>query len=238
MQSLMANGEFWKALPGILWAALAAVVFLSAKDKIYGLLNRQTLTIKVAGFELSVADAAQALGVSVSDLQKRLSDLEIKVGHISDGDSLALGRLSISGLVADVQPAGTVDQTPARFSILWVDDNPSNNAFFIERFRSDGIDVETVLTTKQAMSLFPSLAPNLVITDLGRREDGISNAFAGLALVKQLRAIDQATPIVVFAGPRGIQNRDKLIAAGATAVFQSGVELQSLVSGLRAKTAS
>src|SRR5579859_991212 len=212
--------EFWKFIGELLWPAVVLVVFFATRDKLYGLLGRQNLSIKVAGFELSVADATQKIGVDVSDLQKRLSDLEIRVDS-----SVATPEGAAPADVPD-EPAPTETRATV---ILWVDDVPSNNAFLIEQCRNNGIDVETALTTKQAMSMFSSLNPGLVITDLGRREDGVNNNYAGLDLIRAVRQTGSTVPIVVYAGQRGLLNRDKLLQAGAQAVTQSAVELQGWI---------
>ena len=53
------------------WPAVVLVIFFSARTKLDGLLNRQNLSIEMAGFKLSVADATQKIAVDVTDLQKR-----------------------------------------------------------------------------------------------------------------------------------------------------------------------
>jgi hypothetical protein len=62
MTTLLENVEFWKAISTMLWPLVVLVVFLSARSKIYAFLNRDHLTIKVAGMEIGVADAAKKPG--------------------------------------------------------------------------------------------------------------------------------------------------------------------------------
>src|ERR1700719_2990170 len=89
MIALLENVEFWKALAALLWPALALIVFFSAKDKIYAFLSRDNLSIKVAGMEISVADATKSLGTDVSDLQKRLAEIETRLGSVATEDVAA-----------------------------------------------------------------------------------------------------------------------------------------------------
>jgi CheY-like chemotaxis protein len=219
--------EFWQFISQLLWIAVVLIVFFTVRSKLYGLLGRQNVTIKVAGFELSVADATQKIGVDVTDLQKRLADLENEV------HSSVPTRGAVASADDEDQPKQPAPTDTRTTSILWVDDVPSNNAFLIEQCRNDGIDVEIALTTKQAMNMFGALNPSLVITDLGRREDGVSNSFAGMDLITAIRNTGSTVPIVVYAGQRGVQNRDKLLQAGAQAVTQSAVELQGWIGGPR-----
>jgi hypothetical protein len=64
MTALLENVEFWKALSALLWPLLVLIVFFSAKNRIYAFLGRDNLSIKVAGMEISVADATKNLGTS------------------------------------------------------------------------------------------------------------------------------------------------------------------------------
>jgi len=233
MSVLTASTEFAKALAPLLWPVVVIVIFLSARTKIYALLNRQTVSVKVGGFELNVADATQSIGESVADLQQRLSNLEVRLA----GEGGTAGPGMVANLVTRAESDDRTDAPKGPYSILWADDNPAGNAFLIQQFSGDGIHVETALTTKEAVSMFGQMKPDLVITDLGRREGNVSNAYAGLGLIKQIRSSDLTTPIVVFATQRAIDNRDKLIAAGATAVFRSGVDLQTFISNRRGNAA-
>jgi len=90
MSVLTASTEFAKALAPLLWPVVVIVIFLSARTKIYALLNRQTVSVKVGGFELNVADATQSIGESVADLQQRLSNLEVRLA--GEGGTAGPGR--------------------------------------------------------------------------------------------------------------------------------------------------
>ena len=119
------------------------------------------------------------------------------------------------------------------FSILWFDDFPSNNAFLIEQFQNEGLDIQLALSTAEGMSKFQSGDFNLIITDLDRTEGGIDNRFAGLDLIKKVRTQNQNIPILVYTGRGGYLNRARLFIAGATKVFQSTVELVRIIQDIR-----
>jgi CheY-like chemotaxis protein len=189
-------------------------------------MSRENLSIKVAGMEISVADATKNIGEAVSDLQKRLGDLETRIGKTSVDNP-------ITSTSASATPP-LISSRHQNFSILWVDDYPANNAFLVDQFQKEGVEIKLALTTEEGLRCFENDGYDLIITDLGRRENGISNAFAGLELIKKVRKIDKEIPILVFAGARGIENLNRLLGAGASKVFDSAVEVQSFVSNHRA----
>ena len=112
-----------------------------------------------------------------------------------------------------------------RASVLWVDDFPSNNAFLIQGFEEEGIRVRKELSTKSGLFALANERFNAIITDLGRKEDGTDNPFAGLDFIEAVRSSGCPTPILVFAGRRGLENRERLLSAGATEVTASPVEV-------------
>ncbi len=232
--TLFENADFWKAIAAMLWPLVAIVIFVSARTRIYAFLQRDDLSIKVGGMELTVANATQNLGKDVGDLQQKVSELEAIVQRIGGQNAKPQdGALDDRALMEAPKIADEAVRPKRSVSILWVDDYPENNAFLIERFRNDGIEIEIAKTTREAIDQFEFRRPDLIITDLGRREDGKSYPFAGLDLIKKIHPLDPSIPIAVYAGERGVQNRQKLLEAGAKLVSQSGVELQSFVNTAR-----
>jgi CheY-like chemotaxis protein len=231
MLALFENVEFWKALAALLWPILILVVFLNARHKLYAFLSRDNLSIKVAGMEISVADATKNLGTEVADLQKRLADLETKLS----GSKVPAIDPSQSTAAKDSRNSVSESLPPRSFSILWVDDVPSNNAFLIDQFQKDGVDVKLALSTAQGIKDIKSNNFDAVITDLGREEEGRDNPFAGLDLVKEIRSVNSEIPILVFASYRAIQNQIKLLKAGATKVTRSAVDVQSFIGSIRSE---
>ncbi len=219
------------ALAAVLWPLLAGVIFFAARKNVFALLQRQSVSIKVGGMEISAADAAESLGRDVADLQARVISIESALRHSSGVDLDDPSARLAAAHDLNVAPAPTFGH--ANFTVLWVDDHPENNAFLIQRFEEEGIEVVLAKSTAEALTRSDASPPDMVITDLGRREDGKSFSFAGLDLVRQIRRRDPAIPIAVFAGARGMQNREKLTLAGAQLVTQSSVELQVFVQKQR-----
>lgn len=204
----------WEAIGNLAWPALAAIVVFKLWPRIDEILKKDGTVIKVGGIELSIPEATKSIGKDVSDIQERLSILESQVNF------------------SKVKSLQTLQPTPESTSIrclLWVDDFPSNNAFIIERLKDRGIDVELSLNTKDALRKIDICNFPAIITDLGRIEDGNENIFAGLDLIKDIRKRGIKTPILVFAGQRGIKHRSMLISAGAEDVTSSGVDVLSFI---------
>lgn len=235
MLALISNVDFWKAISAMLWPIVALVIFLLLRTKLATFFNRDSITIKVAGMEISVADVAKRAGEDVAALQKRLAELETRLSaslapnFINNGSSKLTSEIPNSNEERPLTSiaASEIDRRP--FRILWVDDYPANNAFLLEQFRLDGIEAIPALTTEEGLNAFQSEKFDLIITDLGRRENGVSQPYAGVTLIKEIRKIDGAIPILVYAGPRGVENMVRLKKAGANFVSQSAVELQKVV---------
>ncbi|HEX4982276.1 MAG TPA: response regulator [Ilumatobacteraceae bacterium] len=112
-------------------------------------------------------------------------------------------------------------------SILWVDDFPQNNNEIVHALTTLGIPVDSALSTEEALRLVDPWRHGLVITDLGRRENGIEHPDAGLELLQELRRRDISLPVFVFAGLRGVERRDELLEAGAALATNRATELFS-----------
>ena len=83
MEELLKNPEFWKAVASLAWPFVALIAFFALRDRLLGLFSRDNLMIKVAGMELTVADAAKTTGEQVADLQRRVALNEQGFGPIA-----------------------------------------------------------------------------------------------------------------------------------------------------------
>jgi CheY-like chemotaxis protein len=209
LSDLLLDSSFWNAISQLAWPLVVLVVALFFRKIVVQLFGKETLSIKVAGMELSVRDAAQKTGHDVSDLQERLAVLE---------KNLSVNSAKTSSLSIE-----------SSASILWVDDFPSNNAFLIEKLEADGVRIRKELTTDSGIGALASDEFDLIISDLGRIENGSNNPFAGLDFARAVRAAGHKHPLLIFAGQRGVENRDRLLKAGVTQVTRSAVEVFKFV---------
>ncbi|WP_271893341.1 SAV_2336 N-terminal domain-related protein [Candidatus Phyllobacterium onerii] len=121
-------------------------------------------------------------------------------------------------------------------TILWVDDRPSNNVFQREHFRSLGAEVSDCPTTAKAVELLGTDQFDLVISDMGRREDGREVSRAGFDLLKRVNT--HILPVIIFAGEfaSSAVRRDEALAAGAFGCTNRDDVLEELVRAASQKT--
>jgi len=116
--------------------------------------------------------------------------------------------------------------------ILWVDDNPENNADVIRQLRSRGVEVTTALSTADALQRYDPAVHQLVISDLGRYE-GPGNAYvdrAGLDLLTRLRARSEGVRVAFCTTPRAAAaHAAEALSLGALDVFDDCGEVLRLI---------
>jgi eukaryotic-like serine/threonine-protein kinase len=116
--------------------------------------------------------------------------------------------------------------------VLWVDDNPENNADVIRQLRSRGVEVTTALSTADALRRYDPAVHQLVISDLGRYE-GAGNAYvdrAGLDLLTRLRARSARVKVAFCTTPRAAAaHAAEALSLGALEVFDDCGEVLRLV---------
>jgi CheY-like chemotaxis protein len=198
-------------------------------------MRTRAFTVKVGGVELSVEDATEQLRRQVADLQTHMAaQLAERAEPAPSGPPAAPGS-----------PAGATDGAAAgparvegRAAILWVDDNPDDNALELAKLRDDGFEVLLARSTAEAMDVL-SLRRGIqaIVTDLGRSEDGEFRSHAGLALLRQLHEAEQDQPVLVYTSPRRVElDRQDALDAGAVTVTASPTELFAALRRLLATT--
>jgi CheY-like chemotaxis protein len=212
-----------QALVSLGWLILALLVFLSALPLILRLSRERTFRLHIAGMEVSVQDAAHDLAQQVGDLQDRLRLLEKAMGDQAPGAP----RVAV-----EPTPSTEAQSTRPR-RILWVDDNPTNNAFAVEKLRSDGFEVVAKESTVDGFAELRMREFGMIISDMGRVEQGRNNATAGLDLLKVVRVHDPALPLVFFCSKPAIARAgQEALRLGATGITASAVELYEHVDAI------
>ncbi len=110
--------------------------------------------------------------------------------------------------------AETSNSTSQR--ILWVDDNPANNAFLIAKLQEEGIEVTQALSTAQAMQILltSDLSFNAIIADMHRTEEGKHRHNAAILLIKAIREAGITLPIFVYTLMASYLMHKAVVAAG------------------------
>lgn len=223
MAEILRLPEFWSAVSALVWPIALLVLVLALRGPIAALLSRDTVSIRVSGVEISVADAARRANTDLVKLQERVAELESRLEEDEEAWQASHGDLP--------SPDRAVAPTPSRsFSLLWVDDHPANNAFLVSRLEQEGMRVRSERSTADAMRALGQEPLDAVVTDLGRDEAGGANAMAGLDLIRAMRAAGHGQPVLVFAGVRALEHREALLSAGAETVTNVGVDVFKFVA--------
>jgi CheY-like chemotaxis protein len=220
-----------RSLTGVAWVLVVAVVIWKLLPTIRKVISSRGFTIKAGGAEISVQQASDTLAHSVEDLREQFTALKAQVE---------------AG--ADASPAGSRSETPAPSPIsegvpqlhrvLWVDDHPENNVYEVQALNRKDVTVDQVTSTADGLSatLHSSTPYDVIITDVGRRENGQERPQAGLDFIEQLREEDVTTPVFVYASANAVGRlRDAIMASGANGATSSATELLEMLGrvGLR-----
>jgi CheY-like chemotaxis protein len=223
----MTAARIIEAIGSLLWPLLVAVLLIRVIPHIPGVaadlrkaMRTRAFTVKVGGVELSVEDATEQLRRQVADLQTHMA-----TELVERGEPAPSGPPAAPGAPPGAPPGAVAGQD--RATILWVDDNPDDNALELAKLRDDGLEVLLARSTAEAMDVL-SLRRGVraIVTDLGRSEDGEFRSHAGLALLRQLGEAEQDQPVLVYTSSRRVElDRQDALEAGATAVTASPTEL-------------
>lgn len=172
----------------------------------------------------SLLEAGDWIAAETSKQRDIVFDELVKANAASDTPEpeSALFRTADSA-VSTVRRSGTT----GRGRVLWVDDHPENNTSLVAALRELNIQVDLAVSTAEALQQFDAAEYALVITDLGRTENGQEHEFAGEELIKALRERKSSVPVFVYASARGNAHRERLTSAGATFVTNRPTELLS-----------
>lgn len=209
------------ALSKLAWPILVAVILWKLYPSIRGIIESRGFTVKVGEMEVTVQEASDQLRIQVEDLQEKVSALRLQVE----------GGQASKELTLAARPRAAEEAAPVK-RILWIDDNPENNAFEIAKLRDDGLQIVQATSTDEAMSIILSgrLEVDAIISGMGRHERGKNQPEAGLTLIQEVRGAAVQTPIFVYASPRAVARyRDKIREAGGTGATASPIELFELI---------
>jgi CheY-like chemotaxis protein len=218
-----------EALTSFAWPVFAAIFLWKIYPSLRQVIDSRQFAIKIGGMEVSVQQASENLAAQVADLQEKVSELRAAL----DERAKNVPAQPVREDTAKSPDAVSAQHPTKARRILWVDDHPQNNVFEIAKLRAEGIDVKEVPSTTEAMRLLISGREpfGLVISDMGRRENGQYRAKAGLILIENIRSAGlHDLPIVVYASPRYLERtRDEVREAGGNAATASPVEIFEIV---------
>jgi CheY-like chemotaxis protein len=223
--------EFAKLLEGLAalaWPAIIILLIFLFRPAVAALIESarsRKFTLKIGGQELTMEEANQQQRTLIADLQAQVLELRNRIEGVTQP---ALAEPE-ARLVAPPSPSGL---------ILWVDDQPKNNSYFVQELSDKGVKVDLALSTSEGLRLFAKGAYGVVISDMGRTEDGSYKATAGLELLRKVREQNRTVPFIIFCSSRGArEHKESAISLGATAITSSPTELfglfQTVVKGMK-----
>jgi DNA-binding response OmpR family regulator len=111
-----------------------------------------------------------------------------------------------------------------RFTILVVEDEPRAREALGATLREEGHCVIVASTGKQALDMAPGSEADLVLLDLGASETD------GLATLRALRTLGQATPVVLLTAEGTLRGAREAMALGAYDYITKPVDLEFVTS--------
>lgn len=215
--------EFAKILEGIaalLWPAIVILLIIQFKPAIAALIESaksRKFTLKIGGQELSMEEANAQQSKLIADLQSQVVEIQKRIGLGGKATFAALESLHIKPAMQQA-------------SVLWVDDQPKNNSYFVQQLSDRGLKIELALSTADGLKLFDRGQFNLLISDMGRTEAGVYNPTAGLDLLKKIRALNHSIPFVIFCSSYGVRSHaSEAKALAVTSITSSPTELMGVL---------
>jgi CheY-like chemotaxis protein len=184
--------KFIQSLSGYCWPIIVLIILISFRKSINNLIEsarNRKFTIKVGNNELTMEEANEQQRKIIEDIQNQIIKIENQLVSTKNRTIPMIG-IEMESVMKNKK------------TILWVDDNPKNNAILIEYLNNQGNDVMTALSTDEAMSIMKNKHIDRIITNMGRRESGIQNRTAGIDFIKKVRAIDKEIIIILFCNPK------------------------------------
>ncbi len=208
------------SLSTLLWPLIVigiVILFRPAVAAIVESARSRKFTLKIGGQELTMEEVNDQQQKLIADLQTQVVELRQKIEGPPAG----------AQTMAPIVPAAAA-KSPNR--VLWVDDNPKNNSYFIEQLSKLGVTVDLALSTSEGMAKYESGSYRYIISDMGRDEGGQFNPDAGLDFLRYVRSKDQQTPFVLFCHPNAARDfGDEARRSGATGITSSPTELFGLL---------
>jgi CheY-like chemotaxis protein len=205
-----------EGIAALLWPCIVILLVFLFKPAVATLIESaksRKFTLKIGGQELTMEEANAQQRTLIADLQSQVVEIQKKIG------------VDANTVVAPLEsppPRRATQRTP----ILWVDDQPKNNSYFVQQLSDRGFTIDLALSTSEGLKQLDRGQYGLVISDMGRTEEGSYKATAGLDLLKRIRAQSPDMPFVIFCSSLGVrEHASEARALGVTSITSSPTEL-------------
>ncbi len=89
-------------------------------------------------------------------------------------------------------------------SILWVDDDPTDNILCVDDLKQRKFQVETALSTQEALNKLKTGSYDVIVSDMVRKEGSVENTHAGLDLLNAVRQRNPKIPFIIMSDPQSV----------------------------------
>ena len=236
------NEKLVEVLPKILWLISAWIVIYLFLDPIKNAINQGNIKAKFLEFEIEIeSDEGEKDSVTLENFIKFIQDNN----NILQGTDIQLRKAidSLGKIVAtnsriyDYQPQlqstesveaveqDVIKPVSNKKRILWVDDHPQNNILYVNRLQKSGYIVDRALNEHEAQTLLNAKKYHVVISDMGRVENGNKNNLQGIETISSVRqsGANKKVPVIIFTS--GMDARSTAMDAGAFYMTNSGSDL-------------
>jgi CheY-like chemotaxis protein len=225
--------EIITAIAGLLWPLLilmGVLVFRRPLVRVLRSVERGDWTLEVGGQRLTVKQLSDQQNSIIADLQAQVGMLRGQVAELNtagadaprpeaprpddDGSLVSYGAHGDDG----VPFAGDTVSN----SVLWVDDNPANNALIVEQLQGNGVRVELAHSTQDGLAKLGHRRYGVVLSDMNRAEDGADVPDAGMRLLRAVRARYPTLPFLIYCSKTSSRAyRGLALAEGANEITAS-----------------
>ncbi len=226
------------SISSLLWPLIVILVIIIFRPYVATIIESarsRKFTIKIGGQELTMEEANGQQRKYIADLQDQITKMNEKISLLSVNEKILslsvnekshLPDTSILENLPDTSPLGNLPK-----SILWVDDHPKNNSYFVEQLGEIGTSVDLALSTNEGIYKFQHGRYQAIISDMGRQEDGKYKPDAGMDLLRLVREIDTQIPYIIFSTRKGIRDFGKKARElGVTKITSSPTELYGILN--------
>jgi CheY-like chemotaxis protein len=223
------------AVAALLWPVLLLVLILMFRRqlaRVIGSAEQREWSLEVGGQKLSMKQLSDQQNSMIADLQKQVGVLSKAVAALTTDQRPVAEEVDGSPVVTGSTILGGVEPPPpaTAYSVLWVDDNPENNALIVEQLQRNGVRVDLARSTREGLGLLGQRRYGAIVSDMGRFEDGQEVRDAGMRLLRIVRETDTGTPFIIYCGYwASAAYREQALEAGATGITASPSVLTELL---------
>ena len=114
-----------------------------------------------------------------------------------------------------------------QYSILFADGDPNATQYFTGTLKANGFDAAGTTSGKEALDLYKSMSPDLVVTDLALSE------LDGMTLLEEILKYDPTARVIITTDNADKDLITRAFRMGVVDVLEKPLDLESLISMIR-----